>query len=122
MIQINSLHELRKATTSHAEEILIGKDYLNRTRAKFNQFPQVKLTTFMIGCFFAVGGLGAMLLYGESFKAVYVAGLYIMGLVIAIRLLEILAHLIFSLILLCGNFQYKMTYQPTGDILLQKKN
>ena len=87
MICIHSLSELRKATASHAEQILINKDYLKTTRAKFNLFPQAKLTTFMIGSIFAVGGLGAMLQYGESFRAVYVAGLYVMGLVLAVKLL-----------------------------------
>ena len=118
MIQIHSLSELRKATANHAEQILINKT----TRAKFNLFPQAKLTVFMIGCFFAVGGLGAMLQHGDSFKAVYVAGLYVMGLVITVKLLEIIAHLVFGLILLSTNFQYKMSHQPSGDILLQKKH
>lgn len=121
MIQIHSLSELRKATASHAEQILINKDYLKTTRAKFNVFPQAKLTAFMIGSIFAVGGLGAMLQYGESFRAVYVAGLYVMGLVLAVKLLEIIAQLVFGLILLSTNFQYKMSHQPAGDILLQKK-
>ena len=122
MIQIHSLSELRKATANHAEQILINKDYLKTTRAKFNVFPQAKLTAFMIGSFFAVGGLGAMLQYGESFRAVYVAGLYVMGLVITVKLFEIIAHLVFGLILLSTNFQYKMSHQPSGDILLQKKH
>jgi hypothetical protein len=121
MIQIHSLSELRKATANHAEQILINKDYLKTTKAKFNLFPQAKLTVFMIGCFFAVGGLGAMLQHGDSFKAVYVAGLYVMGLVIIVKLFEIIAHLVFGLILVSTNFQYKMSHQPSGDILLQKK-
>ena len=121
MIQIHSLSELRKATANHAEQILINKDYLKTTRAKFNVFPQAKLTVFMIGCFFAVGGLGAMLQHGDSFKAVYVAGLYVMGLVITVKLFEIIALLVFGLILVSTNFQYKMSHQPSGDILLQKK-
>lgn len=122
MIQIHSLSELRKATASHAEQILISKDYLKATKAKFNIFPQAKLTAFMIGSIFAVGGLGAMFQYGESFRAVYVAGLYVMGLVITVKLLEIIAHLVFGLILLSTNFQYKMSHQPSGDMLLQKKH
>ena len=122
MIQIHSLSELRKATASHADQILISKDYLKTTKAKFNLFPQAKLTVFMIGCFFAVGGLGAMLQYGDSFKAVYVAGLYVMGLVITVKLFEIIAHLIFGLILVSTNFQYKISHQPSGDMLLQKKH
>ena len=122
MIQIHSLSELRKATANHAEQILINKDYLKTTRAKFNVFPQAKLTVFMIGCFLAVGGLGAMLQHEDSFKAVYVAGLYVMGLVVTVKLLEIIAHLVFGLILLSTNFQYKMSHQPSGDMLLQKKH
>lgn len=122
MIQIHSLSELRKATANHAEQILINKDYLKTTRAKFNVFPQAKLTVFMIGCFFVVGGLSAMLQYGESFRVVYVAGLYVMGLVITVKLFEIIAHLVFGLILVSTNFQYKMSHQPSGDMLLQKKH
>ena len=121
MIQIHSLSELRKATASHADQILISKDYLKATKAKINLFPQAKLTVFMIGCFFAVGGLDAMLQHGDSFKAVYVAGLYVMGFVITVKLFEIIAHLVFGLILVSTNFQYKMSHQPSGDILLQKK-